>query len=73
MGKVVDLVEYRRRVVPESRLTEEEAQKKHLARALVEQAVLLLTELGEAERHVGWLLEDCAALLEDDPEMTLTR
>jgi hypothetical protein len=73
MGKVVSLTEYRQRVVPESRLTEEEAQKKHLARALVEQAVVMLAELGEAEQHVGWLLEDCAALLEDDPEITVNR
>ncbi|MDC0357357.1 hypothetical protein OAO01_00945 [Oligoflexia bacterium] len=37
-------------------------------RALIERAATILSELGEAEHRVAWLLEDCADLLNEKPE-----
>ena len=40
------------------------AQRRRLARVLVQRASELLEELEEDDRRIGWLLSDCATLLE---------
>ncbi len=62
MGKVVDLCAYRESKI--SRQNNEIISKKDVARHLIGEASLILSNLGEREERVAWLLEEGLDLLE---------
>lgn len=67
MGSVIELSRYREKAVHSETLESPKFKdsRRTLAYEMILKASQMLSDIGEKERRIAWILEDCVELLEE--------